>query len=199
VSNLFRFEIANNEIKALTNAETGYFRPIPRPDGSCFALEYSGTGFVPTVLPANPIEDLGAITFLGSKIAEKHPIVKSWNAGSPAAIPLDSLVTGREKYVPLKQMKPDGGYPIVLGYRDSVALGYQYGFADPLHCTTSASRPACRPTTRWTRTSACTCGSISRRSTGISAIGTTTRFLRSGRTRPSAAARATPSSPATPS
>jgi hypothetical protein len=30
-------------------------------------------------------------------------------------------------------MAPDGGYPIVLGYRDGVALGYQYGFADPLH------------------------------------------------------------------
>ena len=48
-----------------------------------------GTGFVPTVLPATPIEDLGAITFLGTRIAEQHPIVKSWNAGSPAAIPLD--------------------------------------------------------------------------------------------------------------
>ena len=47
VSNLFRFEIATSEIKAITNAETGYFRPIPQPDGTLLALEYSGTGFVP--------------------------------------------------------------------------------------------------------------------------------------------------------
>ena len=133
VSNIFRFEIANNEIKAVTNAETGYFRPIPRPDGSLLALEYSGSGFVPTVIKADPIEDLGAIVFLGNEIAGKHPVVKSWNAGSPAAVPLESLITSRAKYVPRKEMKPDGGYPIVQGYRDGVAIGYQYGFADPLH------------------------------------------------------------------
>ena len=133
VSNLFRFEIANSEIKAVTNAETGFFRPIPQADGSLLALEYSGTGFVPTVIKAQPLEDLSAITFLGAEIADKHPVVKSWNAGSPAAIPLDSLITDRSKYVPLHEMKPDGGYPIIQGYRDSVALGWQYGFADPLH------------------------------------------------------------------
>jgi hypothetical protein len=133
VSNLFRFEVATSQIKAITNAETGYFRPIPQPDGTLLALEYSGAGFVPTILKAEPLEDLSAITFLGAEIANKHPVVKTWNAGSPAAIPLDSLITDRSKYVPLRQMSPDGGYPIVQGYRDSVAVGYRYGFADPLH------------------------------------------------------------------
>ena len=133
VSNLFRFEIANSQIKALTNAETGFFRPMPQPDGSLLALEYSGTGFVPTILKVQPLEDVGAIKFLGTVIADKHPVVKSWNAGSPADIPLDSLITDRQKYSPLKEMTPDGGYPVVMGYRDSVAVGYRYGFADPLH------------------------------------------------------------------
>lgn len=133
VSNIFRFEVAKSEIKAITNAETGYFRPIPQADGSLLALEYSGTGFVPTVIKADTIEDLGAITFLGNQIAEKHPVVKTWNAGSPAAVPLDSMITDRSKYKPIEQMRPDGGYPVVLGYRDSVAVGYQYGFADPVH------------------------------------------------------------------
>ncbi len=133
VSNLFRFEIATSQIKAVTNAETGYFRPIPRADGTLLALEYSGTGFVPTIVKAEPLEDLSAITFLGTEIANKHPVVKSWNAGSPAAIPLDAMIKDRSKYVPLRQMKPDGGYPIVQGYLDTVAVGWQYGFADPLH------------------------------------------------------------------
>lgn len=133
VSNIFRFEIASGEIKAITNAETGYFRPIPMADGNLLALEYSGTGFVPEVIKADPIEDVGAIVFLGAQIAGKHPVVKTWNAGSPASIPLDSMITSRAKYVPLHEMKPDGGYPIVQGYRDGVAVGYQYGFADPLH------------------------------------------------------------------
>jgi len=133
VSNLFRFEVASGKTEAITNAETGFFRPIPMADGKLLALEYSGTGFVPTVLEATPLEDVGAIEFLGARIAAKHPVVKSWNAGSPADVPLDSMITSREKYVPLHEMAPDGGYPIVLGYRDGTALGYQYGFADPLH------------------------------------------------------------------
>jgi len=133
VSNLFRYEVATGKTDAVTNAETGFFRPIPLGGDRLLALEYSGKGFVPTIIEARPIEDVGAIEFLGSRIAEKHPIVKSWNAGSPADVPLDSMVTNRKPYVPLHEMRPDGGYPVVLGYRDNVAIGYQYGFADPLH------------------------------------------------------------------
>jgi hypothetical protein len=133
VSNLFRYEVATGKTEAVTNAETGFFRPIPMADGRLLALEYSGKGFVPTIIEAKPLEDVGAIEFLGTRIAEKHPIVKTWNAGSPADVPLDSMITNREKYRPLHEMRPDGGYPMVLGYRDGVALGYQYGFADPLH------------------------------------------------------------------
>jgi hypothetical protein len=61
--------VATGETKAITNAETGFFRPIPLADGTLLALEYSGTGFVPTVLAAKPIEDVGAIEFLGARIA----------------------------------------------------------------------------------------------------------------------------------
>jgi hypothetical protein len=133
VSNLYRFEVATGAIDALTNAETGYFRPIPMADGRVLALEYSGTGFVPTVLEVRPLADVGAITFLGNEIAAKHPVVREWNAGSPAAVPLDALVRSREAYVPRRELRYDGGYPIVQGYRDGVALGWRIGFADPLH------------------------------------------------------------------
>jgi hypothetical protein len=133
VSNLYRYDVASGKVDALTNAETGFFRPIPMADGKVLALEYSGTGFVPTILDVKPIEDLGAITFLGNEIAAKHPVVRSWNAGSPAAVPLDSLVRARDTYVPRQQMRYDGGYPILQGYRDGVALGWRVNFADPLH------------------------------------------------------------------
>ncbi|MGH8029421.1 MAG: hypothetical protein ACREO3_05745, partial [Arenimonas sp.] len=86
-----------------------------------------------TVLDVHPLEDLGAITFLGNEIATKYPVVRTWNVGSPAAIPLDSQVRSREVYLPRKEMRYDGGYPIVQGYRDGVALGWRIGFADPLH------------------------------------------------------------------
>ena len=133
VSNLFRFDVATGKVDALTNAETGFFRPIPLADGRVLALEYSGTGFVPTMLEVRPLEDVGNITFLGLEIANKHPIVREWNAGSPKEVPLDSLVRSREPYIPRREMRYDGGYPILQGYRDGVAVGWRIGFADPLH------------------------------------------------------------------
>ena len=96
VSNLFRFEIASGEIKALTNAETGFFRPIPRPTARLLALEYSGTGFVPTVLAAEADRRPRRDHLPGHEIAEQAPDRETWNAGSPGRVPLDSLVTRRE-------------------------------------------------------------------------------------------------------
>jgi hypothetical protein len=133
VSNLYRYDVATGKVAALTNAETGFFRPIPMADGRVLALEYSGSGFAPTVLEVHPLEDLGAITFLGNEIARAHPVVRSWNAGSPAKVPLDELVRSREDYVPRREMRYDGGYPILQGYRDGVAPGWRIAFADPLH------------------------------------------------------------------
>jgi hypothetical protein len=73
------------------------------------------------------------------------------------------------EYVPRKEMAPDGGYPIVLGYRDGTALGYHYGFADPLHLyrldiSLAASVDGIQPSTR-----SCTPRSISAPSTGMRA------------------------------
>ena len=85
VSNIFRYEIATGEIEAVTNAETGFFRPIPLADGTLIVLEYTGDGFAPMVIEPKPLEDVSAITFLGAQIAKKHPIVREWVVGPPAA------------------------------------------------------------------------------------------------------------------
>ena len=42
-------------------------------------------------LPGVPLEDVSVITFLGERLAEEHPIVKSWTVGSPADVPFDSM------------------------------------------------------------------------------------------------------------
>ena len=55
VSNIFRYDLATGETSALSNAETGFFRPVPRPeDGDLFVFRYSGEGFVPTSIAATP-------------------------------------------------------------------------------------------------------------------------------------------------
>jgi hypothetical protein len=130
VSNIFRYEIATGQIEAVSNAETGFFRPIPMADGSLIVQEYTGEGFAPVIIDPKPLEDLSAITFLGAQIASKHPIVKQWRVGSPATAP-EPVITHQGKYQPIRQLEYGEGYPIIEGYRDSVALGWHMRFADP--------------------------------------------------------------------
>jgi hypothetical protein len=47
VSNIFRYEVANGDVKAVSNAETGLFRPIPLADGRLIVFSYTGQGFTP--------------------------------------------------------------------------------------------------------------------------------------------------------
>ena len=106
VSNIFRYELATGEIEALTNAETGFFRPVPLDNGSLLVFRYTGEGFVPSIIDATPVKDVNPITFLGQQVVEKHPILKQWAAGSPGSVPIESMITGTRKYSPLKQTRP---------------------------------------------------------------------------------------------
>lgn len=132
VSNIFRYELATQQLEAVSNAETGFFRPIPQPDGSLIVFEYTGQGFRPATIQPRPLEDLGAVRFLGAQIAEQHPVVTTWAAGSPANIDLDALITERGHYTPRDQMRLGAAFPIVEGYRGRAAFGYHAVFEDPL-------------------------------------------------------------------
>src|SRR4029453_16814676 len=86
VSNIFRYELATGEVGALTNAETGFFRPVPMDNGSLLVFRYTGDGFVPSIIDAKPVKDISPITFFGQQVVEKHPVLKQWAAGSPGNI-----------------------------------------------------------------------------------------------------------------
>jgi hypothetical protein len=131
VSNIFRYELATGELEAVSNAETGFFRPIPMDDGTLIVQEYTGTGFAPTIIEPKPLDDVSAITFLGAQIASRHPVVKEWVVGPPGAVDLEPMITRRGKYRPMRELIFGDGYPIVEGYRDSAALGWHVRLADP--------------------------------------------------------------------
>lgn len=132
VSNIFRFEIATGALEAMSNSETGFFRPIPLNENRLIVFRYSGEGFVPATIDLRPIQDVSPITLLGQQIVETHPVLKEWNVGSPAAIPLDSLITRKGKYRPLAQLAFESAYPVVQGYKDFAAYGLRLNFSDPL-------------------------------------------------------------------
>jgi hypothetical protein len=132
VSNIFRFDIPTQKFDAVSNASTGFFRPIPQPDGSLIAYEYSGQGLQPVRLQPQVQQDLGTIQFLGTKLVEERPELKSWGVGSPAKIDLDALITARSKYNSARLLKLAGMYPIVEGYKGIISPGYFFHFEDPL-------------------------------------------------------------------
>ena len=108
VSNIYRYDLATQKIEALSNAQTGLFRPLPMPDGRMLAFDYAGQGLLPGFIDAQPREDLAAITFLGAQIAEQHPIVKEWNVGSPARIDLEKITTSKGDYDPVRELEQAG-------------------------------------------------------------------------------------------
>ena len=132
VSNIFRYEIATGEVEALTNSETGFFRPVPLDDGSLLVFRYTGDGFVPSIVAATPIKDVNAISFFGKELVDKHPIVKQWAAGSPGSVPIESLITRTQTYSPLKRLGLESMYPMVQGYKDTVSYGIHARLSDPL-------------------------------------------------------------------
>ncbi len=148
VSNIFRFEIATQQIEAVSNASTGFFRPIPQPDGSLVVYEYTGQGFRPAVIQPTPLQDLGAIHFLGAQIAAQHPVVKTWTAGAPSSIALDAMITDRGKYQPREEMRLGAAYPVVEGYKGHAAFGYHAIFEDPLQFSRLTATASYSPDTR---------------------------------------------------
>ena len=118
-------------MQACSNTETGFFRPLPVTEDSLVVFRYSGEGFVPAWLQARPLEDLSAITFLGQQVAEKYPVLESWNVGSPAKIQLDSLTTRAGPYHAARNIGLESVVPIIEGYKDYAAVGLAAALSDP--------------------------------------------------------------------
>ena len=135
VSNIFRLEVATGEIEFVSNAETGFFRPIPMDDGSLIVFEYSGAGFRPVRINPQPLESVSAVSFLGADVAKKHPVVQTWAVGSPMSVELDDIEIEKSKYRPRRKIGLGSAYPIAEGFKDGVAFGYHFNFEDPMQFT----------------------------------------------------------------
>jgi hypothetical protein len=132
VSNVYRYDIGSGDLVAMSNAETGFFRPVPLSDGRLLVLTYTGEGFVPAIIDAKPLEDLSAITFLGAEVAAKHPVVTTWQVPPAGEVNLESAVTARGPYDPVREVRLSTAYPVLQGYKDAAGFGYRFNFTDPI-------------------------------------------------------------------
>ena len=131
VSNIFRYELESEKLDAVSNTETGFFRPIPIDNENLIVFNYTGAGFVPARIRAEPIEDIAAVTFLGSETIKKHPELREWQVEQREA-PADSYIVSSGEYVPARNMTLESLFPIVLGFKDSVSLAVKARFSDPM-------------------------------------------------------------------
>ena len=132
VSNIFRFEVASGAVEAVSNAESGLFRPVPLADGRLIVFDYTAAGFVPAVIEPKPLKDLSAITFLGAEVAKKHPVVTTWQVPPPSTVDETKLITGEGAYFPLRQLGFQSAYPVLQGYKKHAGLGVHAHIDDPV-------------------------------------------------------------------
>jgi len=134
VSNIFRYDTANDTMVALSNAETGFFNPIPVSDDSLVVLRYTSDGFRPVMIPNQDVEDVSAVDFLGWEIYDKYPIVQQWATKAPTDLDLDKIVIKEGAYSPMSTIKLSSVYPVVQAYQDPKypAYGLRMNFMSTL-------------------------------------------------------------------
>ena len=132
VSNIFRFDLATAKLDAVSNTDTGFFRPVPLSDGRLIVFRYTGQGFVPAWIDPRPLEDVSPIVFLGERLIEERPVLKTWMLGSPAAIPYDTMAKRTGVYRLGGGLRRESFYPMVQGYKDTAAVGVAVNLSDPL-------------------------------------------------------------------
>ncbi len=132
VANIFRYEIETGALEAVSNTETGFFRPIPLGDDRLVVFRYTGEGFVPARIEAKPLADVSPVTFFGERLVEKHPVLKEWKVGSPAKVPLDGMIRRDGPYRSFATIGLESLYPVLQGYKDSAGFGLRANLSDPL-------------------------------------------------------------------
>jgi hypothetical protein len=132
VSNIFRYDLDRDSMDVVSNAETGFFRPVPTRDDSLVVFRYTGQGFVPAKIDPRPLQDVSAIEFLGARIARQYPVLRTWKVPPPSTVKLDSSVFVKRDYHALSWVRPGAIYPIVEGYRGQTAAGLSLDLSDPV-------------------------------------------------------------------
>jgi len=140
VANIYRYDLDQQLMQPLSNAETGLFKPVPVSRDSVLVFAYSGRGFVPAMMANQVPDSVSAIRFLGNEIAEQRPEVQTWMPPPVSSLGPDSLTTSPRSYRSLGNLRLDSAYPVVEGYDDAagntaVAGGLRLNFSDRVGTT----------------------------------------------------------------
>ena len=132
VSNIYRYDFRKKSMDVLSNCETGFFRPVPVDDKSLIVFKFTNDGFQPGWIANQTVKDVNAVRFLGQEVVKNYPVVKTWVAGSPASVPIESMTTYNGPYSSWGDIKLNSAIPILEGYKNYVSVGVRMDFRNPL-------------------------------------------------------------------
>jgi hypothetical protein len=132
VANIYRTDINNNNIEALSHTITGLFNPIYVSEDSLFAFEFTTKGFVPVMVPNKPAVHLPAINYLGQEIITKSPQVMNWvlNPAQDNKYKIDS--SNEKDYSAIDNLKILTMIPVITGFQSQKVVGFFSRISDPL-------------------------------------------------------------------
>ena len=123
VSNIYRYDLQNENIIPISNTLIGLFRPVEVSVDSMVALEFSLEGFTPVKFAIKKSEKLPAINYFGQKILEKAPELYELNL-KPANEVIDkNSFSEEESFSSLGDLSIRTFIPIVSGFQSRVMLG----------------------------------------------------------------------------
>ncbi|MDD3273596.1 MAG: hypothetical protein PHV46_06055, partial [Bacteroidales bacterium] len=136
ISNIWSIDLVSKEMSMLSNTLTGLFSPVHISGDSLLTLEYRREGMVPGIIRAEKIENANSAEYLGNMVYERHPLVEEWSLppASKAAGADSSFV--ESEYKPIKEMKLANAYPDIAGFKETIAVGYRFKWADPVGLST---------------------------------------------------------------
>ena len=142
ISNVYRIDLSTFDgegegVEVMSNAATGFFRPVLLDSSRLFVFEYKSKGFQPSIIANEPVDALSSINFLGTQTAESHDFVREWYTKRPSQgqVSDDSISSETTTYRSGKEFKLTAAYPTLVGYQNFMGVGYKFHFSDPLGLT----------------------------------------------------------------
>ena len=130
VSNIYRYNLSDEKIEALSHTLRGLMKPIYFNEDSLFAFEFTAEGFIPVTIPNKPADRLPAINYLGQQILDTNPEVTNWNLNEPD---YENIILQKpEEYSGLSNLNVLAFVPTISGFQGQKVLGFYAKIADPL-------------------------------------------------------------------
>jgi hypothetical protein len=132
VSNIYRYDLSDKSIKAISHCFNGLFKPIEISPDSIFAFEYTTEGFIPVVFANKPAKFLPAINYFGQRVIDINPQLQDLNVNTdtlqinPLEFSAESAFNG------LENLHVHSIMPVVSGFQDQVVFGLFTRISDPL-------------------------------------------------------------------